>query len=237
MIMKSRLLTPFCQRTRAVLLVIVAAACAGCPAVSSIPESPPEDFCQSRLTRLGKAIAMYRLEEGSLPPSIAGTGGSKQSWRTLIAPYLMGRDSHDFDYRPDEPWDSTHNRQQFLNWVPCKFACPLESDRIDYPFASYVMLVRADSTGSAEGARNVMPLPDDAVLVVESAGCHIEYGEPRDIDIDSLFKGDSPFGVGKLNSLHPKVVKALRVDGKVIDIPKDISKEDLRRLLAGTATK
>ena len=50
-------------------------------------------------------------------------------------------------------------------------------------------------------------------------------------------RADSPFGVGRLNSRHAKVVKALRADGKVIDIPKDIAKADLRKLLLGGAAK
>ena len=52
-------------------------------------------------------------------------------------------------------------------------------------------------------------LPDEAVLIVESEGCHTQYGEPKDLDLEDLFKGPSPFGIGKLNSLHPGVVKAL----------------------------
>lgn len=236
MIMKRLRVTVNPERAKVMLVVVMAGLCSGCPAVSSAPEAPPDKVCEHHLARLGEAIAAYHHEKGSLPQSMTGVAGFKRSWRVLIAPYLMGSDSQSLDYRLDEPWDSPHNRQQLLNWVPGKFTCPLESDRIDYPFASYAMLVRADSTGSKEGAHDVMPLPHDAVLIVESAGCRIEYGEPRDIDIESLFKGDSPFGVGKLNSFHPKVIKALRVDGKVIDIPKDISKEDLRKLLMGAAT-
>jgi hypothetical protein len=96
------------------------------------------------------------------------------------------------------------------------------------------MLVRPDSAALDKNSGDAAPLPDDAVLIVESVGCRIEYGEPRDLRIEALFEGDSAFGVGKLNSLHPRVVRALRVDGKVIDIPKNISREDLRKLLEGT---
>ncbi len=181
-------------------------------------------------------MARYRAENGSLPPSASGAAGVQCSWRTLIVPYLMSDGPQSFHYRRNEPWDSPHNRQQLLNWIPCRLTCPLESDTVVYPFVSYVMLVRGSSTDPSGTGRVAMDLPGDAVLIVESAGCHIEYGEPRDIDIASLFQGDSPFGVGKLNSLHPRVVRALRVDGKVIDIPKDITKERLRKLLMGTAT-
>ncbi len=224
------------ERATLMLLVAMAGLCSGCPAISSAPEAPPDTVCEHHLVRLGETIAAYRREKGSLPQIMTGAAGFKCSWRVRIAPYLMDGDSQSFDYRLEESWDTAYNRQQLLNWIPCKFTCPLESNRTDYPFTSYTMLLRADSTGSNGEGCEVMPLPDDAVLIVESVGCRIEYGEPRDIDIETLFRGDSPFGVGKLNSLHPKVVKALRVDGKVIDIPKDIAKKALQKLLAGTTT-
>ncbi|MHC4178217.1 MAG: hypothetical protein ACYSWU_11965 [Planctomycetota bacterium] len=77
-------------------------------------------------------------------------------------------------------------------------------------------------------------MPPDAVLIVECAKSGIKHAEPRDLHWETLWEGDSPFGKGKLNSFHPNVVKALRVDGKVIDISKNISKERLRELLMGT---
>jgi hypothetical protein len=73
------------------------------------------------------------------------------------------------------------------------------------------------------------------VVIVESLDSGIEFAEPRDLLWDDLWKGPSPFGPGKLNSPHPDVVKALRVDGKVIDIPKRLSKEETRKLLMGSA--
>jgi hypothetical protein len=228
-------LTDPCVWARLIAVSLIASAGLGCPADSSAPEVPPDRFCEHKLTELGKAIAKYRAEKGSLPPSTTGPAGFKRSWRVLIAPYLKGTHAHLVDYRSDEPWDSPHNRQELLSRVPGRFTCPLESYRVDYPFASYVMLVRASSTNAEDHGRDETLLPNDAVLIVESVECRIEHGEPRDIDLKSLFEGDSAFGVGKLNSRHPKVVKALRVDGKVIDIPKDITKEDLRKLLTGTA--
>jgi len=152
-------------------------------------------------------------------------------------------------YHYNEPWSSPKNQQWAKNnpgleivWM--RFICPTEieydqqiglcpnADRAiklgQNPFAAhyitYLMLVHPDSS---------LPLPDDAVIVVESLGCGVRFQEPKDISLDDLLKEDSPFGLGKLNSLHPNVVKALRVDGEVIDIPKNITKEDLRKLLQG----
>jgi hypothetical protein len=86
--------------------------------------------------------------------------------------------------------------------------------------------------GAGDGS--IDALPSDAVIVVESAQCGVRWAEPRDLPWDELWKGDSPFGKGKLNSLHPDVVKALQADGKVIDIPKTIGKDELRGLLNGS---
>ncbi len=100
---------------------------------------------------------------------------------------------------------------------------------MDYSFTTYLMLVRpADEDGKTQ------TLSPDAVLVVESANCGIGIAEPSDLRWETLWEGDSPFGKGKLNSMHPDVVKALRVDGEVIDIPKKIGKTELRKLLNGS---
>jgi hypothetical protein len=156
-------------------------------------------------------------------------------------------------YHLDEPWDSEKNLRWaegnpglYLLWG--MFFCPIEVEydqqiglypnvdraieRGEDPFAAhyitYLMLVRPDPTTT---------LPDDAVIVVESLGCGIRVQEPRDICLDDLLKSDCPFGIGRLNSAHPEVVKALRADGKVIDIPKDINKGRLRKLLLGSIRK
>ncbi len=215
-----------------IFFAIIAGTYFGCSTGSTIYEAPPEKTCQRHLAGLGEAITRYRAEKGCLPQTVVGPGGIKRSWRALIVPYrLQGRNY--FDYRPEEPWDSPHNRRQFLRSVAGLYTCPLESQVADYPFVSYLMLLRGNSGRVDQSGHGQGSLPDEAVLVVESEGCHIEYGEPRDLDMESLFKGPSPFGVGKLNSLHPGVVKALRVDGKVIDIPKNISRDRLRALLDG----
>ncbi len=202
-------------------------------------EVPPDRFCEIKLEWLAKAVADYRSEHGELPQARTDYQGLRQSWRVLLAPYILAHTYHPgtFKYRLEEAWDSPYNRNAFQNsWLAGCLTCPAEKQSVDYPFVSYVMLLRPRLEGSDEVAHPRTGLPDDAVLFVESTGCRIEYGEPRDIDIEALFRGDSPFGVGKLNSLHPEVVKALRVDGKVIDIPKDIAKKALQKLLAGTTT-
>jgi hypothetical protein len=213
--------------------ILAALVCLLFPATCSVREAPPEVACEGRLDILGRAIKCYREKEGHLPRTTVGPTGIKCSWRAKIVRYLLEDVPNGFDYRPDEPWDSPHNHPQLANWVGGLLTCPLEAKRADYQVVSYLMLERAGSKNATSDNDPMMLLPEDAVLVVESAKCGIQYGEPKDIDMEDLFNGGSPFGPGRLNSLHPHVVKALRVDGKVIDISKDISREDLRKLLQG----
>jgi hypothetical protein len=189
-----------------------------------------------QLKQLGQAIVEYRTQHGDLPPVTLGPGGLQHSWRVLLAPKLLARSlvQKTIDYRFDEPWNSAHNRDSVLNSdLSCRYTCPLENPTVGYRFVSYVMLVRP-SKDAGGGSAAKAQLPDDAVLIVESAYSGIEYGEPRDLQWETLWKGDSPFGRGKLNSLHKNVIKGVRVDGKVIDIPKTIGRDELRKLLNGS---
>jgi hypothetical protein len=190
---------------------------------------------------LGKGITAYFSVQGQLPPFLIGPKGHKHSWRALVAPYVL------FDGKPaagaktygfDQPWDSENNRNAlsvfFEFFIHC---CPLDPSPPGYPFfTSYLMLVRPLSKNSETGEMKSATLANDAVLIVESVDCGIQFAEPRDLLWEDLWEGDSPFGKGKLNSVHPKVVKALRVDGKAIDIPKNITKDKLRKLLEGQKT-
>jgi len=158
-------------------------------------------------------------------------------WRAVIAPYVFPEQGVT-SYRLDQSWQSENNRKGLLSFLVFSVhRCPLDPTPVGHPFfTSYLMLVRSPVKDSETGAMKAPTLATDAVLIVESVDCGVQFAEPRDLSWDDLWKGDSPFGKGKLNSFHPKVVKALRVDGKVIDIPKDISKEELRKLLNGTPT-
>jgi hypothetical protein len=198
----------------------------------------PEESCQRHLEYLGKGMAGYRNAHGDLPQVLEGPNGDKHSWRILVASYVSP-DKPFVDYRLDRPWDSVHNRRQLAPLLYIFFSrCRLDPSPAGYPFfTSYLMLVRPPVRDSETGEMKAPPLATDAVLVVESVDCGVAFAEPRDLPWEDLWKGDSPFGKGKLNSRHRNVVMALRVDGKVIEIPKNITKEDLKKLLAGTETK
>jgi len=203
-------------------------------------EAHPNEACERRLRDMGFAIGQYKQTHGRLPPPIVvGPHGDEHSWRAAMMPHLphSAIDADLYNYRMDEPWDSAHNREVWSDyWLGTYFACPAETRHRSWesPYTSYLMLVRPSTASSTDGDEAMDELPPDAVLIVESAGCGIEYCEPRDLRWEDLWEGESPFGEGKLNSFHPRVVKAVRVDGKVIDIPKTTSREQLKKLLTGT---
>jgi hypothetical protein len=199
-------------------------------------EVSPDRFCTIKMELLGKAIKDYRLKHGDVPQVMSGSGGI-YSWRVLLAPYMLAHTDHqeNIDYRFNEAWDSPHNRKTFRNsWLLGSLTCPLENPLGDYPYVSYVMLVRPKASTPATEHSEKASLSSKAILIVESVQCGIEYTEPKDLDWNTLWKDDSPFGLGKLHSLHSSVVKAIRADGEVIEIPKSISKDNLRKLLNGS---
>lgn len=198
-------------------------------------EPPSSVSCEWNLEMLAKAISAYEADHGSCPSFTVDDGGNKVSWRILIAPYvLMSYDSapsllEAFDYRFDESWNSPHNKAA-LSRIPLDaYYCPTcENAFKKNTYTSYVMLARPTA-----GRGQQQSLPPNAVVVVESANCEIGIAEPRDVSWDSLWEGESPYGKGKLNSMHPKVVKGIRVDGTVIDIPKGLDGRKLKMLLNG----
>lgn len=219
-----------------IALLLLLLGFSACLQSKSVREPPRERTCEGQLRRLGEALHRYRQEHGSVPPVVyVDPSGHKHSWRVVLLPYLEGLwaefGKEEFDkYRFHEAWNSRNN----VAWgkesgYSMSFRCLAETAYADDPRTSYLMLVRPQP----EGAKRTR-LPDDAVIVVESAGCGIKWFEPRDISIEELLETDCPFGVGRLNSLHPNVVKALRADGTVIDIPKNATRDEVRALLEGS---
>lgn len=191
---------------------------------------PPESACTAHFHLISDGIRRYEAAHGDLRPVIMGPGLYPQSWRAAIAPYTVFPFPEECRYQATQPWDSPENREALpSSCMVLPFTCEAEASVEAYPFTSYLMLVRSDS----DDRELAESLPPSAVIIVESASCGIEFAEPRDLMWDGLWEGESPFGKGKLNSFHPRVVKALRKDGRVIDIPKNITNEALRTLLSG----
>lgn len=215
-------------------LLVILLPCWGC-GDGSVREAAPEATCEHRLQSVGAALRQYRQEHGVLPPSeFVDSGGYSHSWRILVLPYCLAGTSGEESMRGygfDQPWNSPNN----LSWAreSCNgslFHCRADGKSADDLRTSYLMLVRPDRD---DGRYDI--LPEDAVVVVECAGCEVNWLEPKDIELEELFEAPSPFGIGRLNSNHSDVVKAIRVDGTVVDIPKNATKAEVRALLDGAS--
>ena len=205
------------------------------PAISSARQLVGSAACEASLEGVARAIRRYRTTHGALPEHEVLRNGHKHSWRAALADFFFPdnpqasqglQGGYDFG----APWNSDSNRSS-LRAVSSLFNCIEENTSLDYPYTSFVMLLRRSADGNTFISPNA--LPPKAVLVIESIDSGIETGEPRDIEIADLFDGNGPFGPGRLNSRHEHHVNAMCVDGSVINIPKNISEDELKKLLAG----
>ncbi len=181
--------------------------------------------CRAYLEQVGYAMQKYRARHGTLPQTVAGPNGDVHSWRVLLPELFGGWRSG--GYRRDLPWDSPENKQAIRDNLAGHFyQCRVAGDIRGNPFASFVMLTRPGEDWQEK-------LPQNAVLIVESQWSGIRIAEPRDLSIEEVLSEDSPFHPGSLYSAHNGYVRALRVDGEVIEIPTDLLKDELRAVLAG----
>ncbi|MCO6045693.1 DUF1559 domain-containing protein [Aeoliella sp. ICT_H6.2] len=196
-------------------------------------EASPEVSCTWYLESVAKALELYERENGRCPAVVVDETGGPHSWRMLILPFILRE--YDgatyyldyFSYRLSEAWDSEHNKSLLNSVLVHAFHCP--ADEGSWDETSYLMLVRpADESG------NPADVPHNAVVVVESSGCGIGMAQPKDLKWEDLWKGESPYGKGKLNSNHKRVIKAIRADGTIIDIPKNLKRDKLKQLLQGS---
>lgn len=196
-------------------------------------EASPEVSCTWNLELVAKALEHYERENGRCPAVVVDETGGPHSWRMHILPFILrqydGADwfLNSFSYRLSEAWDSEHNKSSLHGILVSVFHCPADED--SWNETSYLMLVRpADENG------NPADVPHNAVVIVESSGCGIGIAQPKDLKWDDLWKGESPYGKGKLNSNHKGVIKAIRADGTIIDIPKNLKRDKLKQLLQGS---
>ncbi|MGL6194380.1 MAG: hypothetical protein ACRC2T_06110 [Thermoguttaceae bacterium] len=129
-----------------------------------------------------------------------------------------------YNFGCSNPWSTEKNIQERSPYY-CQEEAGLFTRICD---TSFLMLTRGDTL--------MKDLPDEAVVVVESVDCGIHWMEPKDLDIETLQNAESPFGIGKLNSYHDGYVYALRKNGEVIKINKDLPKEKVLAILDREST-
>lgn len=212
-----------------ILIALVAAvpimlACAGIlialllPAFSISREAARRTACANNLRQIGLALQNYHSAHGCFPPAFLADdeGRPMHSWRVLILPYLDHKwlyDQYDFD----EPWDGPANLA-LADLMPDVYRCPSDIGPGDAPETSYAMVVGPGTISDGPTPSRISQIRDGlagTLMVVEVAGSHINWLEPRDCRIEELASpGADGEGPG-ICSGHPDVVNVLFCDGSV----------------------
>jgi prepilin-type processing-associated H-X9-DG protein len=116
--------------------------------------------------------------------------------------------------------------------MPPVYRCP--SDEIAaVSQTSYAMVVGPEAISDGPGTTKLDELvaaPYETILVVESAGCGIEWTEPRDLEADQIrFLVNDPVDDG-IQSGHPDGANALLCDGSVLFLSAALDSDEVRAM-------
>ena len=188
--------------------------------------------CSNNLKQIGLAMHNYHDAFGCFPPAYVPdeNGQPMHSWRVLVLPYLEQKPLYD-QYNFDEPWDSPQNLA-LANLVPPVFQCP--SDTLVGPSeTSYLMIVGPGTVSDGPTATKIQEIADgtsNTILVVEAAGCGVNWLEPRDLDAERLsYLIDDPVDRG-IASEHPDGANFLFCDGSVTLVDVAVEPEEVRAM-------
>lgn len=202
---------------------------------SSFDELSRAYHCEKNLQQIGQALAMYQAANGSLPPAVVydAAGKPMHSWRALILPYLRdGKYAGRYSY--DEPWDGPKNRK-LADWQIEEYVCPNNPNFGKKGITSYVAVVGAQTafppggkshatTGFADGA-------NDTITIVETTTIAPQWSEPKDLDWDTMsFVVNAPH-LPSISGRDEEGVHALKADGTVAILPKDLKPLTLKAYL------
>lgn len=212
------------SRTRA-LIVGVAILC-----VAALPltwfafawnERVADATCRNNLRQIGLALRQYHEVFGAFPPAYVmnGSGQRCHSWRVLILPFL----GHEFlykQYRFDEPWDSSHNRE-LLKQMPAVYRCSAVNQK---GFTNYVAIV-GPQTAWPEYLSMTYPRFRDGtsntLQLIEAANLRIPWTEPRDLDYKEIRKSGRVHLSGQ-GAKHFDATRILLADGSVRTLPRQL---------------
>ncbi len=212
--------------------------------------------CAANLATLQSAILRYQAENGTLPPAftVDENGKPLQSWRVLILPYLGDAEKALYaQMRLDEPWDSRHNRQFWIQ-IPDVYNCPANVDlSLNFAFdkTKYSVIVGEKSlfdrsgTGKnlAELAKNPEKNALGQALIVErktpvrwtrpdaELDENVAFASPRFDAADSQRWANASDGIA---SFHQKGVNVALADGSVRYFGDDTERAALEELVFGT---
>ena len=186
-----------------------------------------DTVCIRHLRGIHRWFVEYHKVTGTYLASINLENGRLLSWRYILAKRKMAVTNMDIYYNWDlnEPWQDSFNTETLA--FP-DFVCYAEahtSVQRKICDTSYLMLVHSE--------HSVFNLPDRAVIVIESSDSGIHWMEPKDINVETLRKVDTPFGKGLLNSYHDGYIYALCKNGDIIRIYKNLPKDQVIAILEG----
>ncbi len=197
----------------------------------SKPDPAARKSCAQKLQRIGKALRAYHKKHGTYPPAYQADaeGTPQHSWRVMLLPYLDEKELHG-EYKFDEPWDGPNN-VKLADRMPDVFRCDPESSE---PKTSFVAVIGPLTlwTGK-EGAKreDITDEKKQTVLVMESPGTSVSWMSPDDPPYDKLGLTLKSKREHKDDVIDLRGGQALFADGKVREIPEDLSPGTLRKLL------
>jgi hypothetical protein len=186
---------------------------------------PEEKTCVLNMKALIMALNNYHDQYTIFPfqESLENFDTWNNNWRLRIEQFFREKNSKQAYWNPSfQPPLLIDN--QYV--APFFFTCPLDHNSSKSKgTTSYLLLIHDQKYTS---------LPNEAVIIVESAQSGIHWNSPENTTINELKFAYSPFGYRKLNSLHKKNgVRCIRKDFKIISISYNTDREIVIKILQG----
>lgn len=210
------------------------------PAFAAARSAAKCSACESNLRDIGSAIDLYYDAKGHYPPAVVfdENGKPMHSWRVLILPYLGPEAEQVYEqYKLDQPWNGPDNRQLDV-LIPQVYQCPADSNAIRGE-TSYLAIVGnntvinntkqpTERTQSYDGPV-LRDNPSETMVVLEAAGCAVNWMKPKDISMSALPAGLNSSNAGGPGSEHIQGVNILMADQSIIRLtPEMVETDDLR---------
>lgn len=140
------------------------------------------------------------------------------SWRVHILPFLEDRELHS-RFRLNEPWDGEHNIK-LLHEMPDLYKTADEPTK-----TALMMLIGKDAGYGGTHGLQLHDYGSKRTILVLRADKAVPWTKP----VDLPFVAENPISAFDEPDWHGFV--ALRVDGSVIRIPLNVSKEELSAMI------
>ncbi|WP_437225427.1 DUF1559 domain-containing protein [Planctomicrobium sp. SH661] len=223
--------------TIAFMLLLVAEFFLGSPSDSIKKRSLYQ--CLNNERNVGVALQNYIIiHNGRFPP--LADGDPPVSWRVEMLPFLDQAGLHE-RYDRDATWNDPRNSPATTLDVPV-FRCPVMPKAVENSPVETAFAIPHGTGGiySPAGILTIEEITDgtsQTLMLVEAAGQHIVWTEPRDVDFDQLPIGVNLPGARKgesdgiISSYHPGMATATFADGSGRWLSNSIDPSVLLKLL------